>query len=219
MPSFTVCCRLAQPQREAIIEMKANPADSGPPATRPKRYVDPVRAQWRRDLRAARDALTDRPQREARLLARVEEWLNTVAVSRLGFFWPTRGEPDLSALVGRWLQADRSRVAALPVMEGELLRFAPWSPGVALVSGPFDIQIPDTEQRIDPQLLIIPCVGIDRQRYRLGYGGGYYDRTLPAMSPRPITAGIAFDCARIETIDPKPHDLRLDVAITDGVLW
>jgi 5-formyltetrahydrofolate cyclo-ligase len=199
--------------------MKANPTDSGLPAARPKRYVDPVRAQWRRDLRAARDSLPDRPQREARLLDRVEEWLDTVDSSRLGFFWPTRGEPDLSALVQRWLQADASRVAALPVIEGELLRFAPWSPGVALISGPFDVQIPNTEVRIDPQLLIIPCVGIDRQRYRLGYGGGYYDRTMAMISPRPITAGVGFDCARIESIDPKPHDLQLDVAMTESGSW
>ena len=140
-------------------------------------------------------------------------------MSRLGFFWPTRAEPDLSALVGRWLQAHPSRIAALPVIDGELLRFAPWSPGTALVSGPFDVQIPDTEQRIDPQLLLIPCVGIDHLRYRLGYGGGYYDRTLAAMSPRPITVGVGFDCARIETIDPKPHDLRLDVAMTESGAW
>lgn len=199
--------------------MNGNPTDSGLPAARPKRYVDPVRAQWRRDLRAARDSLPDRPQREARLLDRVEEWLDTVDASRLGFFWPTRGEPDLSALVQRWLQADASRVAALPVIEGALLRFAPWSPGVALISGPFDVQIPNTELRIDPQLLIIPCVGIDRQRYRLGYGGGYYDRTMAAISPRPITAGVGFDCARIESIHPKPHDLQLDVAMTESGSW
>jgi len=201
------------------MEMKGNPTESGAAAARPKRYVDPVRAQWRRDLRAARDALTDRPQRADRLLARVEQWLQTVEVSRLGFFWPTRGEPDLSALVGRWLQARPSRVAALPVIEGELLRFAPWSPGVALISGPFDVQIPNTDERIDPQLLLIPCVGIDRLRYRLGYGGGYYDRTLLAMSPRPITAGVGFDCARIESIDPKPHDLQLNVAFTESGSW
>jgi 5-formyltetrahydrofolate cyclo-ligase len=196
--------------------MKENPDESGPPAARPKRYVDPVRAQWRRDLRAAREALADRPEREARLVARVEQWLKTVDVSRLAFFWPTRGEPDLAPVVARWLRADPSRRAALPVIEGELLRFAPWSPGAALISGPFDVQIPDTTERIDPQLLLIPCVGMDRLRYRLGYGGGYYDRTLAVMSPRPITAGVGFDCARIDSIDPKPHDLQLDVAMTES---
>jgi 5-formyltetrahydrofolate cyclo-ligase len=202
-----------------MIEKEGKPAAAAEQAARPKRYVDPVRAQWRRDLRAARDHLSDRTEREARLLARIEQWLNSVEVNRIGFFWPTRGEPDLSALVRRWLQGAPARIAALPVIEGEFLRFAPWSPCVALISGPFDVQIPQTEQRIDPELLLIPCVGIDRMRYRLGYGGGYYDRTLPQMSPRPITAGVGFDSARIESIDPKPHDLQLDVAITDAALW
>jgi 5-formyltetrahydrofolate cyclo-ligase len=183
---------------------------------RPPRYVDPIRAQWRIELRAAREALTDRPQREARLVGRIERWLGTVAVRRLGFFWPTRSEPDLAALVARWLAQDPSRIAALPVIEGEILRFAPWSPGATLIKGPFDVQIPDTAERIDPQLLLIPCVGIDRLRYRLGYGGGYYDRTLPVMSPRPVAVGVGFDCARIPTIDPKPHDLRLDLALTES---
>jgi 5-formyltetrahydrofolate cyclo-ligase len=202
-----------------MIEKHAKPAEPSSAPTRPKRYVDPVRAQWRRDLREARDRLADRSEREALLLARVEQWLHTVEVSRLAFFWPTRGEPDLSGLVQRWLHGGPQRIAALPVMEGELLRFAPWSPGTVLISGPFDVQIPQTEERIDPQLLLIPCVGIDRRRYRLGYGGGYYDRTVPQMSPRPITAGIGFDSARIESIDPKPHDMQLDVAITDAILW
>lgn len=200
--------------------MHEEPVESAaPPAARPKRYVDPARAQWRRELQAAREALPDRPAREARLLARVEQWLAGEPARELGFFWPTRAEPDLSALVTRWLQAGPSRRAALPVIEGELLAFAPWSPGAKLVRGPFDVLVPDTAERLQPQLLLIPCVGIDRLRYRLGYGGGYYDRTLAALSPRPLTAGVGFDCARIESIDPKPHDLRLDVAMTESAAW
>ena len=70
-----------------------------------------------------------------------------------------------------------------------------------------------------PQLLLIPCVGIDSMRYRLGFGGGYYDRTLAVMSPRPVTVGVAFDCTRVNTIKPEPHDVRLDLVITErGVL-
>jgi len=199
--------------------MERKPSEPAPLAAKPKRYVDPVRAQWRRDLRAAREALTDRPQRAVRLVEWVEQWLRAQHASRLGFFWATRGEPDLSVMVARWLKVDSARVAALPVIEGDLLRFAPWSPDTELIKGPFDVWIPDTDRRIDPQLLLIPCVGIDRERFRLGYGGGYYDRTLAVMSPRPITAGVGFDCARMESIDPKPHDLRLDVAFTESGGW
>jgi 5-formyltetrahydrofolate cyclo-ligase len=201
-----------------MVEMKPNAETAIPPA-RPKRYVDPVRAQWRRDLRAVREALTDRAEREARLLQRLEEWLTASRAKRLGFFWATRSEPDLSPVIARWLQADHTRVASLPIIEGELLRFAPWSPGTALIAGPFDVWIPDTPRRIDPDLLVIPCVGIDRLRYRLGYGGGYYDRTLAVMSPHPATVGVGFDCARIETIDPKPHDLQMDIAMTESGSW
>jgi 5-formyltetrahydrofolate cyclo-ligase len=195
---------------------------SGGPAGQtapPRRYVDPVRARWRRELRAAREAMDDRAAREAQLVQRVERWLAAVPVRRLGFFWPTRAEPDLAPLVQRWLAQDPARVASLPVIEGPILRFAPWVPGAVLVRGPFDVLIPDTAERIDPELLLIPCVGIDDLRYRLGYGGGYYDRTLPTLAPRPVTAGVGFDCARIASIDPKPHDMQLDVAITDARLW
>jgi 5-formyltetrahydrofolate cyclo-ligase len=163
--------------------------------------------------------LSNREDREAQLVQRVERWLATVQVDRLGFFWPIRGEPDLAALVGRWLRQGPARIAALPVIEGAILRFAPWTPGAVLARGAFDVLVPDTPARIDPQLLLIPCVGIDRLRYRLGYGGGYYDRTLAELSPRPMTVGIGFDCARIESIDPKPHDLCLDFAMTEAGTW
>jgi 5-formyltetrahydrofolate cyclo-ligase len=75
-------------------------AKSSESALRSERHVDPVRAQWRRELRAARSALTDRSPRQARLSSRIEQWLATVDIQRLGFFWPTRGEPDLAALIG-----------------------------------------------------------------------------------------------------------------------
>jgi 5-formyltetrahydrofolate cyclo-ligase len=200
------------------MDENPSPGAAAEPA-RPRRTVDPVRAQWRRELRAAREAMSDRAAREAQLVQRVEQWLATKRVQRLGFFWPTRAEPDLAPLVQRWLAQDPARVASLPVIEGPLLRFAPWTAGAALVRGPFDVLVPDTAERIHPELLVIPCVGIDELRYRLGYGGGYYDRTLPTMQPRPVTAGVGFDCARLASIDPKPHDMRLDVAITDARLW
>jgi len=184
-----------------------------------KRYVDPVRAQWRRELRAARAAMPDRAARERSLAEHVWLWLAQARVQRLGFFWPTRAEPDLAPLIERWLAQDCTRQAALPVIEADILRFAPWIPGMALERGPFDVLVPPTSERIVPQALLIPCVGIDRQRFRLGYGGGYYDRTLALMQPRPYTVGIGFDCACLESMAPKPHDHQLDAAITESGIW
>jgi 5,10-methenyltetrahydrofolate synthetase len=144
-----------------------------------------------------------------------------VPARRLAAYWPTRGEADMTPAIADWLRQDPQRIVALPVidLESGLLSFAPWTPGAPLKAGPFGIPVPDTAQRIVPQLLLVPCVGIDRRRYRLGYGAGFYDRTLPTISPRPSVVGIGFDCGRVETIEPMPHDFRLDLAITEsGVL-
>ena len=87
------------------------------------------------------------------------------------------------------------------------------------IEGDYGIAVPATAERVTPQVLLVPCVGIDAQRYRLGYGGGFYDRTLGAMAVRPVTVGVAFDVARIASIAAQPHDVRLDLAITEsGVL-
>ncbi|HEU0201069.1 MAG TPA: 5-formyltetrahydrofolate cyclo-ligase [Burkholderiaceae bacterium] len=170
-------------------------------------------------LLAAREVMADRAVHERELVARVGRWLRTMPVTRLAFFWPIRGEPDLTAMIGQWLNEDPQRRAGLPVVVGDLLEFAPWAPGVAMQPGAHGIPVPARNARMSPQLLLIPCVAIDSLRYRLGYGGGYYDRTLAALKPRPVTVGVAFDDARVNTIAPKPHDIRLDLAITQsGVL-
>ena len=153
------------------------------------------------------------------LCDRLLRWLRTVPLERLAFYWPTRGEPDVTAAVTTWLAEDPARSVALPVVAGPVLEFAPWHPRTPMKPGEFGIQVPDTTSRIKPQLLIIPCVGIDAKRYRLGYGAGFYDRTLARFSVRPSTVGIAFDCGRTPSIDPQSHDIPLDLGITEsGVL-
>jgi len=181
--------------------------------------TDASRAALRERLLAARAALADRDARSAALANRVARWLQTMPLARLAFFWPIRGEPDLAPMVARWLAADAGRRAALPVVEGERLAFAPWTPDMQLVAGAFGIAVPPGAARLTPQLLLVPCVGFDAARFRLGYGGGFYDRTLAALKVRPVTVGVGFACGRVVSIGPQPHDVRLDLVITeDGVL-
>jgi 5,10-methenyltetrahydrofolate synthetase len=181
--------------------------------------VDFQRDVLRARLLAAREVMAERATHERELVARVGRWLKTMPVTRLGFYWPIRDEPDLTTLIGQWLAADPQRRAGLPVIVGEVLEFAPWAPGTPMEQGQHGIPVPARNARIAPQLLLIPCVAIDTLRYRLGYGGGYYDRTLARLNPRPVTVGVAFDDARVNTIAPQPHDIRLDLAITEsGVL-
>ncbi len=180
---------------------------------------DPARGALRAKLLAARNELSDREARSRVLCDRLLRWLRTMPLQRLAFYWPTRGEPDVTAAVVTWLAENPERRAALPVVAGPLLEFAPWHPRMPMKAGEFGIQVPDTAERIRPQLLVIPCVGIDEQRHRLGYGAGFYDRTLAGLPVRPSTVGIAFDCGRVRSIVPKPHDIQLELAITEsGVL-
>ena len=67
--------------------------------------------------------------------------------------------------------------------------------------------------------LLVPCLGFDEERFRLGYGGGYYDRTLAALIPFPLVVGVAFEAARLQTIDPQPYDVKMDVVITDAAVY
>ncbi len=174
----------------------------------------------REQLLALRAAMPQRLEREEVLINRSRRWLSTMPVSRLAFYWPVRGECDLTALMGEWLQADARRIAALPVIESDVLAFAAWTPTTRMTEGPYGIPTPPASAaRVAPQVLLIPCVGVDRNRYRLGYGGGYYDRTLAQLSPRPVLVGICFDQGRVKSLAPQPHDIRMDLVITEsGVL-
>lgn len=176
------------------------------------------RRALRSRLLSARAGLTpaDRMRRQQALAAQVAAWLAASPLQRLAFYWPIRNEPDLREAVATWLAADTRRRAALPVTEDDVLTFAPWTPQTAMAPGRYDIPEPATVERMAPQLLLIPCVGFDAERFRLGYGGGYYDRTLARLKYRPVTCGVAFDVARVDSIGPRPHDVRLDAVLTDA---
>jgi 5,10-methenyltetrahydrofolate synthetase len=189
---------------------------TSPPPAPQAPLPDPRRGALRAKLLAARLELADREVRSRVISDRLLRWLRTMPLQRLAFYWPTRAEPEVSAAITTWLAEDPGRSASLPVVAGQLLEFAPWHPRLPMKAGTFGIQVPDTAARVKPQLLVIPCVGIDEQRYRLGYGAGFYDRTLASLSVRPSTVGIAFDCGRVKSVDPQPHDIRLDLGLTES---
>jgi 5-formyltetrahydrofolate cyclo-ligase len=134
----------------------------------------------------------------------------------LGFYWPFKGEFDPRPLV-----VSVGWRLALPVVTGkaEPLIFRPWSPDVPMTEGVWGIPIPAGGEPVQPDLLLVPTVGFDRHCYRLGYGGGFYDRTLAAAARRPVTIGIGHAAGALETVYPQPHDIPLDRVVTeDGVI-
>ncbi|TCZ54596.1 5-formyltetrahydrofolate cyclo-ligase [Roseicella aquatilis] len=188
--------------------------------------VDPEQrrdvARWRRAERerliAARLALD--PATRAALTARLAGHLDALLGSLHGVVvsaWlPFRGEPDLRP----WMAAAAARgaVTALPVVEarGRPLRFCTWRPGEALAPGPWGIPMPAGGEAVVPDLMLAPVVGFDGEGFRLGYGGGFFDRTLAALAPRPRAVGVGLAAARLATIFPQPHDVPMDMIVTEA---
>lgn len=166
-----------------------------------------------------RNSLNDRSEREILVQRHVADWLRQAEVHLLGFYFPIRGEPDLRSVIAQWLTQGAGRIASMPVMtvseHGAVLEYHGWTAESPTQASTYGIPVPAHSRVVQPECLLIPCVGFDTQRFRLGYGGGYFDRTLAQGVPRPITVGVAFDATRVQSINPQPHDVQLDLIITD----
>ncbi len=136
----------------------------------------------------------------------------------IGFYWPFKGEYDPRALA-RLLHARGIRLALPVVVEKSApVIFREWWPGIPMASGVWSIPVPAAGEPVAPSVLLVPVLGFDRQNYRLGYGGGYYDRTLAAAATRPRAIGVGFEQSRIATIHPQPHDIPMDQVVTERAL-
>ncbi|WP_295806959.1 5-formyltetrahydrofolate cyclo-ligase [uncultured Nitratireductor sp.] len=134
----------------------------------------------------------------------------------VGLYWPFRGEPDLRP----WLASlyDRGAAGALPVVirKAAPLVFRPYRPGDTLERGVWNIPVPATDEEAIPDIVISPLVGFDTGGYRLGYGGGFYDRTIAALPKKPLLVGVGYTFSQLPTIYPQPHDVPMDRIVTAG---
>jgi len=133
----------------------------------------------------------------------------------IGIYWPLRAEMDVRDLARAHVEA--GGVAALPVVveRNAAVEFWRWEPGMKMSKGIWDIPIPAEKELVHPSLLIVPLVGFDAGCYRLGYGGGYYDRTIAAATPRPLCVGLGFSSAALPSIFPQPHDIPMQMIVTE----
>ncbi|MBL1141460.1 MAG: 5-formyltetrahydrofolate cyclo-ligase [Proteobacteria bacterium] len=140
--------------------------------------------------------------------------LETLDKGMIGFYWPIKGEFDLRNFVEDYL--DEGWSAALPAVvdSGKPLEFRLWTPETKLIPGVWNIPTPVEQNIVEPSVLIVPLVGFDGDNYRLGYGGGYYDRTIVSFKNRPYAIGIGLDITRLATIYPQTHDIPMDEVIT-----
>lgn len=156
------------------------------------------------------------------LLAHLRSGFPQLAGMRVGFCWPINGEPDVRPLLATWrAQAQPGFCALLAgVVEKNMpLAFRAWSPETSLVPDCHGIPMPATGESLQPEALLLPVNAFDAAAYRLGYGGGYFDRTLAALNQqavRPLTIGLGFELARVDSIHPEPHDLPLTAIVTEA---
>lgn len=177
--------------------------------------------EWRKQLR---QALIN--SRRATLAAERAVWTQAIQAAidplvpdvegkAIALYWPFRGEPDLRP----WMNAlvERGALCLLPVVvaKAQPLSFRSWRPGEPLERGVWGIPVPAAGQPVEPSVVVAPVVGFDKDGFRLGYGGGYYDRTLAVHRPKPFVIGVGFERQKIESIRPQWHDIAMDAIVTE----
>lgn len=157
-----------------------------------------------------------REQADPALCEQLLQLLRTPPFDRagtLGVYWPIRGEPELAPCYSQWRA--QGRTLALPrIAEDGALEFGCWRNDDSLRAGRFAIPVPHPFEPVEPELLIVPCVGFDARGYRLGYGGGHYDRTLAQRAVAAI--GVAYDACELEVFDAAAHDRPLSALVTES---
>ena len=156
-------------------------------------------------------------QREAmdrRIAVRLRELLGVVDGRVVSAYWPFRNEPDLKPLLKHL--ASKGAITALPVVvaKDSPLVFRAWQSGDKLARGVWNIPYPAEGAEVKPDIVIAPVVGFDRHCFRLGYGGGFFDRTLATLSRLPLRIGVGYDFQLLPAFQPHRHDIAMDMIVT-----
>ncbi len=183
------------------------------------------RAELRRKLVAQRQALPDRLERAVALQSALRVWLVGRREVSIGAYWPIKGEFDPLPALYRWTEGAPEGVMrriGLPVKHRETgsLRWHVWYPGCPMELDAYDIPKPKDTEEFAPEMLVVPCLGFGPGGVRLGYGGGFFERTLASVAPRPVTVGVSYTHGFLPLLRPGLNDVVLDAMITeDGVMW
>ncbi|MES2938307.1 MAG: 5-formyltetrahydrofolate cyclo-ligase [Pseudomonadota bacterium] len=172
--------------------------------------------------------MPDRAERSELLQRVMRIWLVGRPDTVIGAYWPIKGEFDPLPALHRWkedgelLDEPQPRRIGLPVVDKvhQTLKFHAWFPGCPMEEDAYQIPKPKDTEVVVPTLLFVPCVGYGAGGFRLGYGGGFYDRTLAELQPKPFTVGLGYANGFLEDLEPEPHDVNLDAILNElGVAW
>ncbi|MDR2881243.1 MAG: 5-formyltetrahydrofolate cyclo-ligase [Azoarcus sp.] len=153
---------------------------------------------------------------EAVIMGHLDSLIGKLAPRVLAFCWPFRAEADCREWVERWLNGNATRVAALPVVveRDAPLVFRRWKPGMELALDQYGIAFPVHGEEVAPDVALVPLNAFDARGYRLGYGGGYFDRTLATMQT--VAVGVGFELGRETDVLPQAHDHPMHWLVTEA---
>jgi 5-formyltetrahydrofolate cyclo-ligase len=179
----------------------------------------PHKAALRKSLIATRLAIPaeQRERRDTAIAERLLGFLSARSVQTIGVYWPIQGEPDLRPIYAALIKTGARLALPLVSERHAPLQFSAWRPGDTLMKDACGVPVPAVQSAlVSPDMVLVPCVGFNRDLFRIGYGAGYYDRTL-AETPRLQSVGIAYDAA-LAQFDPAAHDVPLDIVVTETVV-
>ncbi len=159
-------------------------------------------------------------QRSEAARAAAEHFRTAVALAPgevVALYWPIRDELDCKPVLTQLV--DSGQPVCLPVVLGEEqpLELRLWEEGTPLFPSGFGTLAPaDTAPVVEPDVIVMPLLGFDRHGTRLGYGGGYYDRTLSMLTKTPRLIGYAFACQELDHVPRDSHDVPLDAVVTEA---
>jgi 5-formyltetrahydrofolate cyclo-ligase len=175
------------------------------------------RKQERQRLLQAREALSAEQLAEyrSRIDFHLQRAFPELVHGVVAFCWPYRGEYDARHLAAQVRRLGGTTVLPVVVAPKQPLVFREWHPGVALKKGPLDIPFPEHTPELIPDHVLLPVLGWDAGGFRLGYGGGFFDRTLAALPDRPLVIGTGYELQYLDTIYPQTHDIPADFVVTE----
>lgn len=179
------------------------------------------RQNQRQQLIASRQSLTavERINAQQQIQVQLLSLLTPVTPGIIGFYMPIRGEINCQALIEQLLS--KGWRAALPkiINKDTALQFRQWTPGCDMQPEVWQIPVPQNTPELTPDVLLIPLVGFDKQLHRLGNGGGFYDRSLASMLPKPLAIGVGLALQKLEDIQPQSHDMPMDYVVTEQAIY
>lgn len=181
--------------------------------------IEEAKAALRTKARAARASL-DHVERADAAVAAAKHFFNAVPLQAgdvVAAYWRIRDELDCQPILVKLMDSNQKVVLPVVVGPDEPLDLRVWEPGASLYESGFGTLAPsELAPRAEPDIVIMPLLGFDSRGTRLGYGGGYYDRTLARMSKKPKLVGLAFAAQELDRIPREAHDVPLDVIVTEA---